>query len=304
MRTAMLSLAALLLLPGAILADSPLTSTSFSDAYLDVPIIRQAKDAGVMNERFADYLSSPLVPIDCKAALCNALGWRFEGKENAKLYSRYLEARYAGRPGSALRPLTADECFCLGYLAALDDYFEPQEALPLLEIARNRNTRSFTVAIVYALTRAQADTGWTRLWRDTRRVELDRRLEPDMRPQARQIIFDYMNLYHEDAGETLPPGESQEEQNMMPTSKGPFCQSCGMPMEKPDQFGTEADGSLSRDYCTYCYQKGAFTDPTMTYEKMLAFDINYMVTDMKMSEPEARKFVTSWLPTLKRWKKQ
>jgi hypothetical protein len=199
MRAAVLSLAALLLLPGVIRADSPLTSTAFSDAYLDVPIIRQARDAGVMNERFADFLSSPLVGIDYKAALCNALGWRFEGRENAKLYSRYLAVRHAGRPGSALRPLTADECFCLGYLAALDDYFEPQRALPLLEIARNGNTRSFTVAIVYALTQAQAalDTDWNEAWRAVRRVELDRRLGPDMRPQARQIIFDYMNLYHE-----------------------------------------------------------------------------------------------------------
>jgi hypothetical protein len=91
---------------------------------------------------------------------------------------------------------------------------------------------------------------------------------------------------------------------MMPTSKGPFCQSCGMPMEKPEQFGAEADGSPSRDYCNYCYQKGAFADPAMTYEKMVAFDTNFFVTEMKMPEPQARQFVTSWLPYLKRWKKQ
>jgi hypothetical protein len=90
----------------------------------------------------------------------------------------------------------------------------------------------------------------------------------------------------------------------MPTAQGPFCQSCGMPMTKPEQFGTEADGSSSRDYCTLCYQRGAYTDPAMTYEKMLAIDINFLVTEMKMPELQVRQFVASWLPLLKRWKKQ
>jgi hypothetical protein len=203
MRTGMLILAALVLLPGIIRADSPLTSASFSDAYLDVPIIRQARDTGVMTQRFADYLSSPLIPLDYKAALCNALGWRLEGRENAELYRRFLARQLAAN----LRPLASDEYLCLGYLTALDNYFEPQKALPLLEIARQGNTRSFTLAIVYAMTQAQAafDSNWTQVWRATRRVELDRRLEPDMRPEARRIIFDYMNLYYEEAGEALPP---------------------------------------------------------------------------------------------------
>ena len=30
--------------------------------------------------------------------------------------------------------------------------------------------------------------------------------------------------------------------------KGPICQSCVMPMEKPEDFGTEADGSRNEEY--------------------------------------------------------
>ena len=37
-----------------------------------------------------------------------------------------------------------------------------------------------------------------------------------------------------------------------------FCQSCGMPLTSDEVCGTNADGSLSADYCTYCYQQGKF----------------------------------------------
>jgi hypothetical protein len=44
--------------------------------------------------------------------------------------------------------------------------------------------------------------------------------------------------------------------------QGPFCQSCGMPMVKPEDFGSNADGS-------FCFQKGKFTEPNLTMEQMI-----------------------------------
>ncbi|MDR2496432.1 MAG: zinc ribbon domain-containing protein [Tannerellaceae bacterium] len=39
-----------------------------------------------------------------------------------------------------------------------------------------------------------------------------------------------------------------------------FCQSCSIPLKKdPEGGGTNADGSRNPKYCSYCYQKGAFT---------------------------------------------
>jgi hypothetical protein len=202
---------------------------------------------------------------------------------------------------------TPDELLGLGYLAALDDYFNPRKALPLLKFAREGNTRSFTIAVVYALCQAQValESDWSEVWRATRRVELDRRLVQDLRPEAKRIIFDYMNTYREYArtGARNRPVTENKEGTMMPTSKGPFCQSCGMPMEKPEHFGTETDKSPSKEYCLYCYQNGAFLNPAMTYEQMLAFDINYFVKELKMPEAQARAFVQQFLPNLKRWKK-
>lgn len=51
-----------------------------------------------------------------------------------------------------------------------------------------------------------------------------------------------------------------------------FCQSCGMPLnaDEKDMRGTEKDGSLSSEYCSYCYENGAFIEPDITYDEMLA----------------------------------
>ena len=55
-----------------------------------------------------------------------------------------------------------------------------------------------------------------------------------------------------------------------------FCQSCGMPMLQGIAYGTEADGSLSGDYCSYCYGNGAFLGE-MSMEEMIDFCTPFMV---------------------------
>ncbi len=81
-----------------------------------------------------------------------------------------------------------------------------------------------------------------------------------------------------------------------------FCQSCSMPLNQPESFGTETDGSKNSLYCNYCYQKGAFTNKSITLEGM-----KKLVTDqmhkMKMDEALIKKTMVM-LPSLKRWKNQ
>lgn len=78
-----------------------------------------------------------------------------------------------------------------------------------------------------------------------------------------------------------------------------FCQSCGMPMEDAALYGTEKDGSKTADYCTYCYQEGAFTSD-VTLEGMIEECLPHMV-ESGMAEAEARGMMEQFLPTLKRW---
>ncbi|NIQ39750.1 MAG: transcriptional regulator [Proteobacteria bacterium] len=83
--------------------------------------------------------------------------------------------------------------------------------------------------------------------------------------------------------------------------KGPFCQSCGMPMEKPDDFGSNADGFKVNDYCRFCFDKGAFTDPNITMEHMIKRVSVFMSKMNDIPESQAQTMASEFIPRLKRW---
>jgi hypothetical protein len=76
-----------------------------------------------------------------------------------------------------------------------------------------------------------------------------------------------------------------------------------MPMKKdPAGGGTQADGSRSADYCSYCYANGAFTSPEIrTAADMQKFCVG------KLKELGMPGFVawmlTRRIPKLKRWRR-
>lgn len=80
-----------------------------------------------------------------------------------------------------------------------------------------------------------------------------------------------------------------------------FCQSCSMPIDQPEMAGTEKDGTISNEYCVYCYQQGAFINPEMTLDEMKKL-VRKQMEIRKMNEPLINMAVGS-LPFLKRWRK-
>jgi hypothetical protein len=81
------------------------------------------------------------------------------------------------------------------------------------------------------------------------------------------------------------------------------CQSCGMPMGTTDEmYGTNAGGSKSRDYCSYCFKNGAFS-ADCTMDEMVEYCVPHVLSaNPGMNEDEARKMLYEFVPTLKRWK--
>jgi len=82
-----------------------------------------------------------------------------------------------------------------------------------------------------------------------------------------------------------------------------ICQSCGMPMKKEQDFGTEENGELSEEYCKFCYSNGKFTDEGITLEEKTEKLVKMGVEQLNMKEEQARTLAQETLPSLKRWKK-
>jgi hypothetical protein len=73
-----------------------------------------------------------------------------------------------------------------------------------------------------------------------------------------------------------------------------------MPMKKdPENGGTNSDGSRSEEYCSYCFQEGAFTQPDFTAEEMQKFCIVKM-KELGFPKPIGWLFTRN-IPKLKRW---
>lgn len=179
-------------------ADSPITSTPIADVYLDIALVKKARATGNLTLEMAQFLSNNQYPIDQKAALINALSWRVEGKQNAQIYEKFLRSGYG-----EINPkkLTPHEVFALAYLTVMDDYFQPERAMPLFDQALLRNRNSLTVGLIRILNRAQivmTQPGeWCRVWRLAEGTNRNRTLKTDLRPAARKIILDYMILYRD-----------------------------------------------------------------------------------------------------------
>jgi len=77
------------------------------------------------------------------------------------------------------------------------------------------------------------------------------------------------------------------------------CQSCYMPMKKKKDFGKEADGSPSCDYCCHCYQEGDFCWKP-TFDEFVDANIPFWRDGCK-DDDEARAQMMEVVPKLKRW---
>jgi hypothetical protein len=80
------------------------------------------------------------------------------------------------------------------------------------------------------------------------------------------------------------------------------CQSCGMPLKRdPKGGGTNADGSPSAMYCSFCYELGAFLNPEIGLQEMQEL-VRGRLREMGFPRILAGFFVRR-IPKLERWKR-
>jgi hypothetical protein len=76
-----------------------------------------------------------------------------------------------------------------------------------------------------------------------------------------------------------------------------------MPLRKAEDYGTDADGSRSAEYCFHCCQQGRFLDEGITLQEKIEKNVRFGVK-MGMKEEVARQMCETILPKLKRWEKK
>lgn len=74
-----------------------------------------------------------------------------------------------------------------------------------------------------------------------------------------------------------------------------------MPMQKDEDFGTNADSSQNNEYCHFCFKEGNFTEPGITMEQKIDKLVQIAESQMNMPEDKAREMANNIIPKLKRW---
>ena len=183
------------------LADSPLTSTEFYKAYIDVPVIKEAANSdGKLSDNFFTFLISNKNDIDVKIGLINALKWKISGKYNSDIFIVKLLAHNKKYTLSNFyHRATADELICYAYLKAMDNYFDVKKALVFANKALQLQPKSYTINIIKQLIKSQYymynSNDFCAIYEMMSCVKEDKSLTKDFRNDAIILIFKYIDIY-------------------------------------------------------------------------------------------------------------
>ena len=184
-------------------ADSPLTSTHFSDAYSDHEMVQMASELmqNDISTTLLNFLADKHAPVDVRLAVVNKLGWNFDGTTVGAQLGEYLMGRYRAKNEAKLvKKLDAGTLAVYAYAKAMSNYFDVKAASELGHKALKKNkNQSFSVAMASALIDAQnyMDGDWGMIYKVVANVLHDGSLHLDMRQEAIDNIMEYINLYNE-----------------------------------------------------------------------------------------------------------
>ena len=185
-------------------ADSPLTSTNFSDAYADEPMVVMADEHGLGDRIPAEllsFLADKKAPVDVRLAVVNRLTW-FSETNDFTQFENYLIKRFKAKDRWKLqKKLDASTLAVYAYAMAVSNRYDLQEASDLVHHAVEKDKEhSFSVAMACALIEAQIhfDNNWSMIYPTVAAVVNDGTLKRDMRQKAIDIIMEYIGLYEKE----------------------------------------------------------------------------------------------------------
>ena len=185
-----------------VFADSPLTSTNFYQAYLDIPMVKEANvSKGEITTKMMEYIDNENNPLEIKLAIINAIGWKYKGLKNSRKFLKYVlnkkkyKLEFLSKTTAFKFKATADELICYAYMKALDNYFNVSDACNTAELSLKKNPNSFGVAMIYNLIKAQALTSIGETCYGSQlflALKDNPNLKMDMRKESMSYIFEYI----------------------------------------------------------------------------------------------------------------
>lgn len=185
-----------------VFADSPLTSTDFGNAYLDIPLVQRAfVSKGSITNEMMDYIDDDSNPLDVKLAIINSLGWDHKGVMLSKIFFMYVmkkknyQSEYNNDYLAFKYYATPDELICYAYMKALDNYFDVVDAFEIAGVALRKSPDSFAVNMIYNLIKSQGLTAFGEYCLSSKmflNLKENPKLKMDMRKESMSYVFGYM----------------------------------------------------------------------------------------------------------------
>lgn len=180
-------------------AGSPIIGVLFYEAYQDNETVQYAENHGVVDGKVAFYLMDENVSLGDKAAVINALKRDKESKTNAETYKMFLARKYGvGFENLDINSLNGDELLCLGYMMLLDENKELSDAIGVLDMAVEKNTKSYLTNLVYTLAKAQIHLNEGQdcdAWTICNSIRTNTTYTKDINEQAIGLIFQEVDTY-------------------------------------------------------------------------------------------------------------
>lgn len=183
-------------------ADSPITSTDFYIAYMDIPVVKNCKP-GKLDKNALIYLADNANPIDVKLALINKIGW--DRKSNySKKYLNYIIKKNNFKSNTGFKHIVylqsakAEELICYAYLRSMDNYFFLDNAPSIAITALKKSPESKAIQLITSLIKAQVIFGLDDacyMYKPFKEIKENTILKDDIKPEAVNIIYEYMDLY-------------------------------------------------------------------------------------------------------------
>jgi hypothetical protein len=187
-----------------VFADSPLTSTTFYEPYLDIQIVKEASASkGRMTNEMMEYIGSDTNPLDIKLAIINAIGWEDKVMMTSKMFFMYVmnkkkyQTVFGGEYAAFEMKATNDELICFAYMKSLDNYFDVVDAFEIAGEALRKSPNSFAVNMIYNLIKAQGLALYGEYCYASQlflAIKDNPKLKKDVREDSLNDIFEYMTL--------------------------------------------------------------------------------------------------------------